>query len=252
MKHKFNGTFSYKKDLGKVRISNEDESKILINSNGDLLMVVTDGMGGANKGDFASLEVINALTDAFKKRKKFYSTLDCIHFIRHSLKIINKKLYDLSYSDANYKGMGTTIILAFLYNNNLIIANAGDSRCYILSKKEFKQLSEDETYANYLYNSGQIKEDEIKTHPKRHVLINAVGIYPSISLNIKVYKYNKESILLCSDGLYNNVNTPDIENILRTDDSTETKVNSLINFANFNGGSDNISVALWECIDDKN
>ena len=138
MKHKFNGTFSYKKDLGKVRISNEDESKILINSNGDLLMVVTDGMGGANKGDFASLEVINALTDAFKKRKKFYSTLDCIHFIRHSLKIINKKLYDLSYSDANYKGMGTTIILAFLYNNNLIIANAGDSRCYILSKKEFK------------------------------------------------------------------------------------------------------------------
>ena len=62
----------------------------------------------------------------------------------------------------------------------------------------------------------------------------------------------KESILLCSDGLYNNVHTPDIENILRTDDSTETKVNSLINVANFNGGSDNISVALWECIDDKN
>lgn len=252
MKHKFNGTFSYKKDLGKIRLSNEDESKILINSNGDLLMMVTDGMGGANKGDFASLEVINYITEAFKKRKKFYSTFDCIHFIRRTLKIVNKKIYDLSYSDTNYKGMGTTIILAFLYNNNLIVANAGDSRCYALSKKEFKQLSEDETYANYLYNSGQIKEDEIKTHPKRHVLINAVGIYPSISLNVKVYKYNKESILLCSDGLYNNVNTPDIENILRTDDSTETKVNSLINVANFNGGSDNISVALWECIDDKN
>ena len=125
-----------------------------------------------------------------------------------------------------------------------------DSRCYSLSKKEFKQLSEDETYAYYLYNSGQISKEEIKTHPKRHVLINAIGIYPSLSVDIKIFKYNKESILLCSDGLYNNVNEPDIENILRTDDSTEVKVNSLINVANFNGGSDNISVALWECLDD--
>lgn len=247
---RFNGTFSYKKDLGKVRISNEDNAKVLVDSAGNVLMMVADGMGGANKGDYASLEVINGMSEAFKNRKRFYCLFDCVHFLKKNLKIINKRIYNLSFTNNNYKGMGSTIIIAFIYKDELIVANVGDSRCYSLSKKEFKQLSEDETYAYYLYNSGQISKEEIKTHPKRHVLINAIGIYPSLSVDIKIFKYNKESILLCSDGLYNNVNEPDIENILRTDDSTEVKVNSLINVANFNGGSDNISVALWECLDD--
>ena len=90
------------------------------------------------------------------------------------------------------------------------------------------------------------------THPKRHVLTNAIGIFPSLSIDIKVYKYNGESVLLCSDGLYTNIKENDIENILHTEQTTQQKVVSLINIANFNGGSDNISLALWETLDDKN
>ena len=85
-----------------------------------------------------------------------------------------------------------------------------------------------------------------------HVLTNAVGLFPSLSIEIKVSEYNGETIFLCSDGLYNNVSEVDIENILRTDQSCEQKVTSLINVANLNGGSDNISIALWESLDDKN
>ena len=246
----YNGTFSYKKDIGKVRLTNEDEAKILVNSSNNVLMIVCDGMGGANKGDYASKAVINTLQEAFINRKRFYNVLDVIHFLHRNLRKINKELYKTGDENKFYKGMGTTAVIAFIYKNKLIVANAGDSRCYLLNKKEMKQITEDETYVNYLYNSGQIAQEEIKSHPDRHVLINAIGVYPSLSVDIKVHKYKGETILLCSDGLFNNVNVPDIENILRTEDDTITKVESLISVANYNGGSDNISIALWETIND--
>lgn len=250
MKKKFNGRFSYKKDIGKVRITNEDDTKILLNSHGDLLMMVADGMGGYNKGDFASSEIIHSLSESFISKKRFLSVFQIKLWLTNNLRKINKKIYDLSEKDPVYKGMGSTIIIAFLFNNKLIIANAGDSRAYILNKKEFKQVSDDHSYVNYLYKSGQIKKEEIKVHPSRHVLTNAIGIYPSLSLEFNVLHYNKESILLCSDGLYNNLKENDIENILRTNEDTSDKVLNLINIANYNGGSDNISIALWECLDD--
>lgn len=250
MKKKFNGRFSYKKDIGKVRITNEDDAKILINSHGNLLMMVADGMGGYNKGDFASSEIIHSLSESFINKKRFLSVFEIKFWITNNLRKINKKIYDLSESNPLYKGMGSTVIIAFLFNNKLIIANAGDSRAYILNKKEFRQVSDDHSYVNYLYKSGQIKKEEMKVHPSRHVLTNAIGIYPSLSLEFNVLSYNKESILLCSDGLYNNLKENDIENILRTNEDTSDKVLNLINIANYNGGSDNISIALWECLDD--
>lgn len=249
-KNRFNGNFSYKSDIGKVRLTNEDNTKILINSDGDLFMILADGMGGSNKGDYASKKIITELTNDFQNKKRFYSVFEVKSWITRCLRKINKDLYDLSEKKADYKGMGSTVIIAFLYKNNLIIANAGDSRAYILNRKELKQVSEDHSYVNYLCNSGQIKEEEIKTHPLRHVLNNAIGIFPSVSVEFYVLKYNKESILLCSDGLYNNLKENDIENILRTNDNTQDKVDTLINIANYNGGSDNISIALWECLND--
>jgi protein phosphatase len=129
--------------------------------------------------------------------------------------------------------------------------NAGDSRCYLFKERKLKQITEDQTYVNFLYKSGQIKAEEMATHPRRHVLTNAVGLFPSISVDLKIIEYHGEGIFLCSDGLYNNVSDVDIENVLRTDQSSEQKVSSLINIANFNGGSDNISIALWESLDDK-
>lgn len=249
-KKRFNGKFAYKKDIGKVRIANEDDAKVLINSKGDLLMMVADGMGGANEGDYASSEIIKRLTESFNNKKCFHNLFEIRTWIVHTLRKLNKEIYNLSESNSDYKGMGSTVIIAFLFKNKLIIANAGDSRAYILNRRKFIQVSEDHTYVNYLYNSGQIKKEDIKVHPSRHVLTNAIGIYPSLSVEFKILNYNKEAILLCSDGLYNNLKENDIENILRTDEDINTKVSNLINVANYNGGSDNISIALWECLDD--
>lgn len=252
MNKKFNGTYSYQKDIGKVRVSNEDESLVIVNADGDVLMMVADGMGGHQKGDYASLETINYLKDLFQTKGKFFNQLEVVYWLKKAIKEVNNHIFSISDNNSQYSGMGTTLVLAFLYKNKLIVANCGDSRCYIYNKKdELIQLTEDQTYVNYLYRSGQIKKEEILTHPKRHVLTNAIGIFPSLSIDIKVLNYGGEKILLCSDGLYNNVKESDIQNVLHTDQTTQQKVASLINIANYNGGSDNISLALWESLNDE-
>src|SRR5574344_303135 len=251
MNKRFNGTYSYQKDIGKVRVSKEEECAVLVNAGGDILMMVADGMGGHKKGDYASKETISYIKDLFETKGHFVNQIDVLHWLRKDVRDANNHIFSISDGNEQYNGMGTTLVLAFIYKNKLIVVNAGDSRAYIFKSNLLNQITEDQTYVNYLYRSGQIKKEEIATHPKRHVLTNAIGLFPSISLDLKIYDYTGESVLLCSDGLYNNIKDQDIENILRTDQSTEQKVSTLINIANFNGGSDNISLALWETLDDK-
>lgn len=251
MKKRYSGTYSYQKDLGRIRVANEDECVVAVSAAGDVLMMVADGMGGHKKGDYASHETINFIRDEFTLKGKFINQIDVLVWLRKVIKEVNTHIFSISDNDPQYKGMGTTLVLAFIYKNKLIIANSGDSRAYIFKGRRLIQITEDQTYVNYLYKSGQIKKEDMLTHPKRHVLTNAIGLFPSMSIDFKIHEYRGEPVFLCSDGLYNNVNLPDIENILKTDQSTEQKVSSLINNANFNGGSDNISVALWESLDDK-
>lgn len=249
-KTRFDGSFSFKKDIGKVRISNEDETKILVNSSGNVLMMVADGMGGHNKGDYASKEVVNIIAQAFKDKKRFFGVFDCVKWLRRITKVANTKIYRVQDEDLMYKGMGTTLTAVIIFKDKLISLNAGDSRTYWVQDNKLVQISEDHTYVNYLVKSGQITKEEALVHPERHVLTNAIGLFPSLSVDIKVLKYSGETVLLCSDGLYNNVSERDISNILNSKLNTEEKVESLINLGNFNGSSDNISVALWETFDD--
>lgn len=249
-KKKFNGSFSFKKDIGKVRVTNEDETRVLINSTGNVLLMVADGMGGHNKGDYASKETIEIVSQTFKDKKGFISLFDAVSRLKRIAKLANSRIYRIQDEDLMYKGMGTTLSLVLIYKNKLISLNCGDSRTYWVKNGELVQISEDQTYVNFLLKSGQITKEEALVHPERHVLTNAIGLFPSISIDIKVLKYNGETVLLCSDGLYNNVSEKDMLNILNTKLNTEEKVESLINLGNFNGGSDNMSIALWESLDD--
>ena len=142
--------------------------------------------------------------------------------------------------------MGTTLTLVLIYHSKLITCQIGDSRAYILRNRQFEQITEDQTYVGYLYRTGRITIEEMKTHPKRHVLMNALGVFPTTNMDVKIRDYHNETLLVCSDGLYNNVDEEAIANILRGDDTTNQKVHQLITLANVNGGSDNIAVALWE------
>lgn len=247
MKKYLTGRFSYRTDIGKVRVSNEDQAIALTNASGNVLLIVCDGMGGQKKGDLASSLAIHTIVTSFKTKKGFFNTYFAKVWVNKVIREANRCIYEQSVNNPNYQGMGTTITLLLIIKDIAILANAGDSRCYFLKNHhELVQMSEDQTYVGYLLRTGQITPEQALTHPKRHVLMNALGIYPSASLEIKVLPYLNELVLLCSDGLYNNVPQEDITSILKGDDSLDQKVNELIAVGNKNGGSDNIAVVLWE------
>ncbi len=243
------GQFAYKTDIGRVRIINEDQTLILSNASGDVLMCVCDGMGGHAKGDYASKLAIDVLSEEFRKKSHFISKLSAKHFLSRCIKRINSTIYDEAQKNIEYKDMGTTIVVALLYKDDIIITNVGDSRAYSVRYSNLKQLSEDQTYVEYLYQTGKISKEEKLTSKDRHILMNALGLYPSVSFEIKTYPNIKAPILLCSDGLYNNASEAEIHAALSTNERIELKVDTLISIANSNGGSDNIAVAYWESIE---
>ena len=247
MKKYLSGRFSYRTDIGKVRVSNEDQAIALTNASGNVLLVVCDGMGGQNKGDLASSLAVHTIVTSFKSRKGFMNAYFAKLWVSKAIREANRSIYEQSQSNPNYRGMGTTVTLLLIIKDIAILGHVGDSRCYFLKNHhDLVQLSEDQTYVNYLLRTEQITPEEALTHPKRHVLMNALGIYPSASIDLKTFPYLGEEVLLCSDGLYNNVPVDDIAAIVKGNDTIEQKVNELIAVGNKNGGSDNIAVVLWE------
>ena len=247
MKKYLTGRFFYRTDIGKVRVNNEDQAMAITNASGNVLLIVCDGMGGQNKGDLASSLAVNTIVSSFKDRKGFLNSYFARLWVGQAIREANKSIYEQSQSNPSYHGMGTTLTLLLIIKDVAIMGHVGDSRCYFLrSHHDLVQMSEDQTYVAYLQRTGQITAEQALTHPKRHVLMNALGIYPSASIDIKVFPYLNEEVLLCSDGLYNNVPVEDIAAIVKGNDSIEQKVNELIAIGNKNGGSDNIAVVLWE------
>ena len=247
----YHGTYAYKTDIGRVRKTNEDRAIILMNSDNEVFLAVSDGMGGSEKGDVASKLTIDLLNASFKKKKKHRYLFSDKRWITRTCKSINKKIYSMAEKmkkaekNSEKIGMGCTLVAVLISGERMMIANIGDSRAYMLKDGEIKQLTTDQTYVEYLLKTGKITEEGAKTHPDRHVLTNALGVYNSLSLSITDMPYHGESILLCSDGLYNNLDSKEIANILLTDERTDQKVVSLISIANHAGGSDNIGIALW-------
>lgn len=245
MKHRV-GTYCARTDIGRVRLTNEDQALVLANAYGDVMMLVADGMGGHAQGDFASHIAIDVLGDAFRNKNRFWSTGSVKKWLKNTIRHANKQIYQEAQANDEYKDMGTTLVVALIHKNKVLIANVGDSRAYFLLEQKMYRLTEDQTFVDYLFRTGQIKEEEIKSHPRRHVLLNALGITPSVNIDLNVFSYEDQPVMLCSDGLYNNLSNKEIEVVLLTDDSVDQKCDMLIAIANKNGGSDNIAVALWE------
>lgn len=247
MRKYLTGRFAYKTDIGKVRLSNEDQAAALVNASGDVLLIVCDGMGGQNKGDLASSLAINTVVSSFKNRKGFINPYFARLWVGRAIREANRSIFEQSQTNPTYKGMGTTLTLLLLIKDAAILGHVGDSRCYFLKNHhDLVQMSDDQTYVAYLLRTQQITPEQALTHPKRHVLMNALGIYPSASIDVKSFPYLNEEVLLCSDGLYNNVPLETMCSVMKGNDAVEQKVNELIAIGNKNGGSDNIAVVLWE------
>ena len=243
------GIFAFQKDIGRVRVTNEDQCAVALNNYGDVFLCVCDGMGGQNKGDYASKVAIDSMMEDFRAMP-WTPTFLLKNFLGRCYKKANSIIYQEATKNPAYRDMGTTCVTAFIRGDKILVGNAGDSRAYSYSKEtlRLKRLTEDQTYVDYLYRTGKIQESEMSSRADRHVLMNAMGIFPSASFDIKTFAYEGESILLCSDGLYNNLSEAEIKAVLASSDRVDEKASFLISEANANGGSDNIAVALWEVL----
>jgi len=242
------GTFYSMTDIGLKRTTNEDFSLTAINPFGEILLMVADGMGGRNKGDYASKFLCEEIETAFKQlSKKLKSSVQIEKWLYKTINAANKKIYCKSQTNEEFKGMGTTLSLAYLSNGQLVTAQVGDSRIYqINAEKKLEQITVDQTYVQYLQHSHDITDEMAKSHPERHKITNAIGIRKECNVDFKTIEYFGQTLLLCSDGVYNNVSNTEISSILKSSDIPERKCIQLISFGNINGGSDNMAVIVWE------
>ena len=143
--------------------------------------------------------------------------------------------------------MGTTLVTAITYKNNLYVANVGDSRCYLLNEDGFKKITIDHSVVEELVKANIITEEEAKTHPRRNHITRAIGTDEMVIVDIFKLEINKDNkILLASDGLTGFVDDNIIENIILKDEDARDLAQELINTANDISGRDNISVVLIE------
>ncbi len=234
----------YLTDSGKIRDHNEDSVTILKNASDEYLLIVADGMGGHRAGEVASSLVVTHMGKRFSETSSVGSKLDAINWLKDNIDEINKEILDYTVENPESSGMGTTAVMALLTNDFLIFGNIGDSSGFVLKNGKLKKVTKDHTLVNLLVAAGDLTEEEAKYHPKRNVLMKALGSGESVELDIFEVETNVDGIFLCSDGLSNMITKEQIEKVLADEElDIEEQIIKLIRKANARGGTDNISIA---------
>lgn len=233
----------YLTDLGKVREQNEDSVTIVENSNGEFLLAVADGMGGHRGGEIASSLAITHIGKRFKDLSSVGNKEDAINWLQDAVSEANVAIYKYTSENFESVGMGTTIVTAILTKEFLLFGNIGDSSGYVIKNDKLHKITTDHTLVNLLVKSGELTEEEAREHPRKNVLMRALGANTTVEMDIFDVDINVEGILLCSDGLTNMLDNNQIEKVLHDDLSVEAIVRKLIYKSNNRGGNDNISIA---------
>lgn len=244
----------YLTDAGKVRTHNEDSVTIIKNKNNEYLLMVADGMGGHRKGEVASSIALTHLGKRFTDIASIGTKIDAINWLNDNVNEVNRSILDYTSEHEDSLGMGSTLVVAILAKDFLIFGNIGDSSGYVIKKEKLHKVTKDHTLVNLLVQAGNLTEEEAKYHPKKNVLMRALGATEKAELDIfDVMDKDISGVMLCSDGLTSLMTNEQIEKVLNEAGSIETKVQKLINKCNARGGNDNISIALLEFeVGDKN
>ncbi|MGL4335520.1 MAG: Stp1/IreP family PP2C-type Ser/Thr phosphatase [Turicibacter sp.] len=240
---------SYRTDVGKKRPHNEDAVKIYENKF-CTVMVVADGMGGHEAGDIASQMVLEGVESQFNESTSFEQTEQLRQWMKKMLRQINDNI--LKYIDEHdiTHGMGTTVIIAVITPDFIGFGHAGDSRAYLIRNGKLRQITRDHTFVRKLVEEGKLSEQQAKKHPHRNIIMNALGVNQDLKFDyLLLERYEVDALMLCTDGLTSMIEDEKIIEILGEQQATEIKVEHLIQAANENGGSDNVSVALFEWIE---
>lgn len=234
-------------DVGRVRESNQDAFVCGTLSDTTLFAVVCDGMGGANGGNIASAIAAKVVAERLVENYRDSMTLDSIHNILESaVSAANAEIYDTALEDPTLRGMGTTMVVAVVCNDQVCVAHVGDSRAYSLTRKDrrIEQITTDHSVVQEMIESGKLTPAQAKNHPRKHFITRALGVEATVECDFTTFPYPENGmLLLCTDGLTNMVDTDEI-NIIAYSSGKEEIADRLIAAANMSGGSDNITVAV--------
>ena len=234
-----------KTDIGKRRTINQDAFYVCEFDNGAVVAVVCDGMGGAKGGNIASEKAVTLISEYIvRSYSPKMSSAAIENLLRAAVDSANAEIYELSHTDENYAGMGTTAVVALVVDNLAHIVHVGDSRAYIITAGEIEQITNDHSVVQAMVNNGEISQEEARNHPRKNIITRAVGAEKSVMSDYSiVLKPENVKILICTDGLTNHLNEDDIFETVRTTPEQDC-VETLINQANDLGGSDNITAVL--------
>ena len=236
--------YFYLTDVGKVRDHNEDSVIVSENQSGEIFMAVADGMGGHKAGEVASSIAISHIGKRFRDMGSVGNKEDAISWIKEVVSEINNLIYKYTEENPESAGMGTTLVVSLLTKNYLLFGNIGDSSGFVIRKGKLHKVTTDHTLVNLLVKSGELTEEEAKDHPRKNVLMKALGAGNSVEMDIFDIETEADGIMLCSDGLTNMLEIAQMEKVLTDELSIEEKIRKLIYKSNNRGGNDNISIAL--------
>ena len=233
--------------VGMRRKNNEDA---VFCGQGNLkdLFIVADGMGGCNAGEVASSLAIKVFVSGIEGNiSEYFDDENILDTLVSAIHCSNRTVYELSKTNSEFYGMGTTIDASVIRNSKLYAVHIGDSRIYIFRDGKLKMLTEDHSYVMELLKCGEITEEEARNHPDRNKITRALGTEENILVDTIVTSIlPNDIILMCSDGLTNMVSDEKIERILNMNASIDKKADILVDEANSSGGLDNITIILVE------
>ncbi len=239
-------------DTGSVRDHNEDA---IVYDDDIALAILADGMGGHRGGEMASAitisTVLEEITDKVKNltvgetdNDTGYSAESLI--VQEAINLANKNVHDSSESNAQYRGMGTTIVVVMFYDNRFTVAHVGDSRLYRLRDGELEQITSDHSLMREMIDRGLYTPEEARKSLNNNLITRAIGIDSKVQVDIQedIAMVN-DIYLLCSDGVTDMIEDDLIKSVMiENSENLEKAASEIIRLANEHGGKDNISALL--------
>ena len=260
-----------KSDVGRVRRGNEDNflvldlsteqtwtgadgttppeklTRLTLGERG-LVLVVSDGMGGALAGDVASRMAVDSVREMLlgTEGEACDPELDLVECLKNATHYANLAIHQKSQEDSRCAGMGATFTGAAIRGASLDLVQVGDSRGYVIRKDHIRLATKDQSLVQQLVDVGQISESEAETHMFRNVILQALGAQSEVApVTGRIHLRQGDVLLLCSDGLSGKLRAEDIQQIVVSSQDDLAKASeALIEEANNRGGEDNITVVL--------
>ena len=232
-----------KTDIGKVRSTNQDSYAAGEFQNGVSWAVVCDGMGGNAGGNIASSTAVKSISERITSAYRETMTSSSIkNLLVTAITNANFEIYDMALESEELKGMGTTVVAAIVTKKAFYIAHAGDSRAYLISDSEIRQITKDHSVVQELIDCGEITPEEAIDHPRKNLITRALGVDEILKVDFTVEDIKgDETLLICTDGLTNAVDLIEIFNTFKNE-PYDSVADILVDKANENGGGDNITV----------